>query len=515
MIEPVVIRDKDTFIADSLNDISPAKLKNDDIFWKLEKDKDGNVKGIRSIDYLKFIDLLYRLGFRRMDIDRTCIFVQIINHRIVREVSHIQIADAFFNYIEELEEEDIPYITHETLINKFLSSLGTYFNEKLLWRLTPREPLQFNTDTREVKYMYFKNCYIEITKDKVTEKKYETLRKFIWESEVINRDFSLKYDKDEAVIRQFINKVCNEDSKRVLALKTITGYAVHNFSECKLKAVILTDMTISEDGEANGRTGKSLYCKAIGHIISGNQDNANLKSYCEINGKDFNPAERYKYQRASLDTKVLVLNDVKRNFDMDVLYNDITEGVTVERKNQNPFVIKPKIIITTNKTIKIEGDSSKDRVVEFEFSSFFSKENSPEKVFGHWFFRDWNPDEWRRFDTFMIECVQEYLKHGLIEPDQINLNMRKLYDHTCREFVEYMESLNIMDGEEFDKKQMYSDFIEGYPDYNNGKLRQHRFSLWIKSFTILHPEFEAYNKETDEVKNDKSRKIKFRRKQNG
>ena len=148
---------------------------------------------------------------------------------------------------------------------------------------------------------------------------------------------------------KFAFNVSNKNVERFNSLCSIIGYNLHTYFEEKLKATILTDSKISDTPE--GRTGKSLLVTGLGKI----------KKLCNIKGKDFDAKNKFKSQEANLDDQVITIDDIARGFDFEMMFNDITEGIKVEKKNLKPFTLKAKILITTNRTLKIEGASAKDR----------------------------------------------------------------------------------------------------------------------------------------------------------
>jgi len=474
---------------DVLDQFEPLILEIDKKFWHIDKDKNGNFIGFK-IDKLKFVDYMYNMGFRRFDVDKNHIFIKIYDHRICKEVNETIIVDEIIDSLrEEYKENPIAQLNRaiyvDDLISHIYTRIGSLFDTKLLYRLKSKKPIEFNTDTRDLKFLYYLNGFIEISKIGHELKSYSQLKGYIWESEILQRNFS-QADFKLSVSEQFLNKICNNDINRLNTLKTIIGYLTHSFTDTKLKMVFLTDSRISEDDEPNGRTGKTLFCKLIAHVLCNNPNSNLARTYCEINGKDFDPKNKNKYEAASLETKLIVINDLKRNFYVEDLFNDITEGLTVNIKFQLPFRIRPKMIATGNKTAKIEGDSAKDRFVEFEFGEYFHKNHSPEQEFKHWFFRDWDKQEWLRYDTYMINCIRYYLANGLIEPPQINLHARKLRENTNKDFIEWIESSPIqiqlkesaLTNTGINKNEFFESFTTNYRDFN--KLTQNKFSRWIK-----------------------------------
>ena len=349
------------------NGISKAKgLANAEIVFYspiFKNDETGNqfLKDIK-INYVKFIELIYSFGFRRFDIDKDFIYIQ-LKENVIKEVTILQIQDYFFNYLELLKEELAHGVTKKSLKEKIYNNPKNYFCDNRLSLLISKEKIIFNADTKNECFIYYKNGFVKCIKEKWELLPYNKLTGFIWHNQIISREFKFS-DIQESEIKmnsvyaQFLFNVCGRSEKRFTSLCSLMGYLLHSYTDVKMRAVILTDSRVSE--EANGRTGKTLFGQTLRHI----------KKLTQINGKDFDPTQRYKYQEASLDTQIIFLNDVRSNFKFEVLYNDITEGITVEKKNQSPFTLKTKMCITTNKTISIEGSSSKDRSIEFEFAKY-------------------------------------------------------------------------------------------------------------------------------------------------
>jgi len=92
--------------------------------------------------------------------------------------------------------------------------------------------------------------------------------------------------------------------------------------------------------------------KGLGNILNTN-DRSSV--YIEVNGKDFKVSDKFKFQKANLDSQLIHINDIYNNYNIEHSFNDITEGIEVDKKNEKPFRIKPKFIFSSNKTIIIEG----------------------------------------------------------------------------------------------------------------------------------------------------------------
>lgn len=456
-------------------------------FWTVRKKTlDDGSKQFKDvvIDDVKLLNLLRGFGYRRHDVPGGFSFVQ-VKHNIVNEVQPQQIQDTFFSYLYKLPEKIEDYVTRGDLESKVVKQSEKFFGKNRLTILKREgDDLTFNQDTKNESFVYYKNGFVKCNKGDYTFHEYKDLKKSIWKTQLKERDF-LKLPADNRPLYEccgfyakFIWNVAGKDIDRFASLMTLIGYLLHDYKETKLKAIVLTDSSLS-DGN-NGRTGKTLFGKAIEQI----------RDVCELNGKEFKADKSFKYQEAKLSTQIVFLNDAMKRFNLETLYNDITEGITIEKKNQSPVKLKVKYLITTNATIKTEGASSKDRITEYEFSAHYSDKFHPKDEFGHWFFTEWSEDEWNRFDNFMMFCLCLYLENGIIEPDPVNLKNRKLIDQSCKQFYDFIETKNVEPAVEFCLQETCDNFQSLFPDYEfYQKYPTRQFSKWLKLLPELHLRF--------------------------
>jgi len=237
------------------------------------------------------------------------------------------------------------------------------------------------------------------------------------------------------------------------------------------RAIVLNDEKISEN--PNGRTGKSIIGKSLQKI----------RKSSRIDGKNFK-FDRFAFQQIDLDTKIMDFNDVNKNFDFEKLFSIVTDELNVEKKQLPAFSMSfedsPKIIISTNYTLKGEGASYKARMFELEFSDFYNEKHTPLDDFKKIFFDEWDENDWSLFDNFMVECIQCFLQNGLIEVKSINLQKRKLMDNTSPQFVEFMEGRDLAFNFRYAKDSLYLDFIKQFNDY--APLKKNTFTKWLKSY---------------------------------
>lgn len=485
---------------DTSNEVSDAeKIAFDHDFYDVEITKETGTFKDLHFDRLRLTNKLKSLGFFRYDLpDGAYQYVRVKDNKL-QIVQQYYIIDVFEDYIANLEpcqhrfelgEQGVIFITvsAKMILQKMYKSIKTYFSPEYLQRLRPEHPIEIQEDTETAKYIYFKNCFVRITADRVQSKKYAELENFIFDGSMLRRNFI--YTDTMGDFERFITNITGGDNVRKRSLMSLIGYMLHGYFETKRLMLVLTDVNGDGVGEANGGTGKSLVAKAIGKMLNGTKDDTR---YIELDGKIFDPANSKKYMNANIDTRLIHLNDALKYFPVDRLYNDITEGITVHKHHAAPYVVPVKLIMSTNQTLKIDGTSSKRRIICFELHNYYSDKLDPEMDFGKRFFESgWTDADWNEFDSFMIRCAQTYLSAGIIKPAEINYSDRALKEHTNADFVfwfEYMLQANNVakmvesNGEYiFSKKEIFEKFILRYPDFNNAKFKQSKFTEWIKTY---------------------------------
>ncbi|MGL5131983.1 MAG: hypothetical protein ACRC78_05605 [Planktothrix sp.] len=477
-------------------------------FFKVRRDNDGNFKDV-VIQHTGFIQLLQDLGFRRYDRQDGTFMVVRLQNNIIEEVSIPNLRLAVSKYMQSLNQEELLESTGckwADMYEKIVRSLGSLLSEEKLSLLVTEKGMIFNIiqDLLDTAFYFFRNGFVRVNKQGIKLLPYEDLPGVVWKDQILDRDYTpIKWEKYEelGVFYQFIYNVSankaytpEQNQDRAFALMTIAGYNLHRYFNTNLKATILLDARTSD--EPDGRSGKSLFCKALRYILNSDPDNG---AQCKIiDGKTFVPENRFKYEEIRHNTKLFILDDVKRGIQIEEFFNAIPDGISVERKSlQGKERVHTKILFTLNYTLSIRGGSAKDRVVEFEFADYYSSKFKPENEFKHWFFRDWTPEQWNNFDNLMMTCVELYLRVGLIQAEYIALDARKLKDETCPEFIDFMDDLAISHESKYSKKYLYGKFVDIGDD---GKLKNkdfhwlkmRRFSKWLGLWAEYRTEYAGY-----------------------
>lgn len=467
LVEDNVAPDVADRIADELEQSAyGAKM----IFWG------RSAKGVISLQHHLFRDFLVQNGFFKYYPEGSSnhIFVRRNSNR-VRPVMDQNIKDFVLNYVEQEIQDYVVW--------NFFAENTKYFSENFLTML-PEIQIDFVRDTIDTSYLFYQNVAVEVTRDSLDVVDYDQLQGWIWEDQMIPRDFGEPGEKTSCDYEKFISNICSNEKTRISSLHSTIGFLLHTYKDpgyCP--AVILNDEIISDNPE--GGTGKGIFMTAISHI----------RKMVLIDGKRFSFDKSFPYQTVKPDTQVLLFDDIRRNFDFESLFSVITNGIEIEKKNKDaisvPFDRSPKIGITTNYGVRGSGDSFERRKWEVELTKYYTASFTPVHEFKKRFFEAWDAEEWTAFDHFMISCLQLYLNKGFVKTDFKNIKTRRFISDTSFDFYEWMEQEGnkyAIPGNTYLGQSMYNDFTAANPDYDRrGKyhITQHRFNQWIQSYGLF------------------------------
>jgi len=363
-------------------------------------------------------------------------FIQVVEN-IVYDKTHEEIVDFLRHYIETNAK---PF-ERKLVLDAFLNTHEKFAKKSLFKNLDILEP-KIVKDTKDTAYFFFKNCWIQITKDNCETKSYAELPGHIFESQINSKTIQLTKDfGDMEIFMRYTTSAGSEEirDKRYDSLRSVIGCLLHSYNNCE-KAFVLTDERFSEDiSEANGGTGKTIFGDSIGH----------LRPSVSINGKKWDGQKQFAFQEISEQTKVIHFNDVKIGFNLEDIFNEVSTKVSVEKKNRDPFALqgldRPKIIVSTNFNLKGNGGSFKRRIYTVELNQHYNDNYTPINDFGKRFFDDWDQKDWNRFFSFYFSCLQFYLKNGLTEEVKINSDKKKVQVQVGAMFFEYFNTDRIAD----------------------------------------------------------------------
>ena len=412
--------------------------------------------------------LLEDAGFCKLRIERKYIFAR-VSENIVHEITTAEVKEyVVFNYLNEMPVSEFGATNRDAVMDLIMKNGSQVFADSFFEFLITR-PIKFCEDTKDSSFFFFKNGFVEVTKETKYLHPYENLKGCIWEDEIIDREY--KETRIRSEFEDFLYNAIGKDTERMRAVRSAVGYMLHRKKKPgEEKAILLIDEIISD--EASGRSGKGLTIRGIGK----------LRKTVILDGRTFSPGKNFAFQRVGVDCNIVAFDDLDKNFPFEKLFSVISDGMTIERKNKDemylPYEKSPKLICSTNYVMKGIDDSALDRQFVIEYTNHYNKNNRPIHEFGHSFFEGWKKEQWNQFDTFMLECVQLYLEKGLIPYPLKNMEEKQLINETSEDFAEFSKELQ--SDCRYGKNDLYKKYLEENPDW--AKLSQRRFTGWLKKY---------------------------------
>ena len=266
-----------------------------------------------------------------------------------------------------------------------------------------------------------------------------------------------KQQTNELDIKQFPEEIADTNLHFISKMCAI-GYLLHQYRDksCE-KAIVGMDGKLSEVGESNGRTGKSLLGFGIEKML--------IQAY--VDGKRDPEKEKYLWEEVTEKTQNIFIDDVYVNFDLEMLFTIITGKMVVEPKGKPRFTLSgsdvPKIYLTTNHALNGSSASFRDRQFKLAFCDFFDDDYKPRELFGKNFFDEWDADEWNLFYNFMAECLELYFvaRHhgwgingtGLIQASTERLERRQLRQEMGEQFFNWLNDFLGIDENTVENRQ--------------------------------------------------------------
>ncbi len=334
-------------------------------------------------------------------------------------------------------------------------------------------------DTPTTCYVPYQNGIVEVTATGTTVLSYSFLyESCIWESQVINRRYNPEAEGENSHIARFMINITNGEADRLKAFRSAIGYLIHHYGNpAEGQAIICYDEEITDARKPEGGTGKGVFSNAIRQI----------RPVAIIDGKKFDPNDRFCFQQVNQDTAVVWIDDPvvshpkpERRFTLERFFSLLTEGWAIEKKHEHAFRIPakegPKLLISSNVVMPNEGSSNIRRQFILEFSNYYKRqiqvgnEKPIQAEHGCIFFsEDWDVDEWQRFDQYMISCIEDYLRDGLQPYALRSANKNRLRQTAGEEFYDWVttyEGTGLITGREYNRDTLFQDYktFAGLPE---------------------------------------------------
>ena len=525
-------------------------------FW-LETVNEKSGKKEISISAVRLYYFLQLNGFRTLrDTNATNTrYIQITNN-VVRQIK----AKDVRRFVREWSEERC---LNENVRNLIVNSMK--FSESSLENLKEVE-LNFSSFTPHTQLFFFPNNNVEVTqKEIVVHQRGDTaFDHYVWEENVLPHNFKTLpdmfkitcTDKDEnlydidvldsnasPVFGYVINasrlhwrqemeyrfenkpeeasayakshKFCINgeglseeeirEQKQCLVNKIFAiGYMLHRFkSPSRAWAPQAMDNKIGENGECNGRSGKSFLFKTLSLF---------MKSV-KLSGRNPKLMDNpHVFDQVNVHTDFVLVDDCAQYLSMGLFYDIITSDMTINPKNNQsytiPFEQSPKFGFTTNYVPADFDSSTEARMLYMVFSDYYHQQTESNDYletrsirddFGRDLYTyDYPEKDWNADINFFLQCLRFYLSicdsNAKIYPPMKNIIQRKYRQDLGNNFEDWANSYFAEKSDKLNKLLVRREVFETYRKYANvSSLTMQKFTKKLRAFCHLCPYIEELN----------------------
>ena len=283
------------------------------------------------------------------------------------------------------------------------------------------------------------------------------------------------------------------------------GYMLHHYkSPSRAWAPMAMDNKIGEEGECNGRSGKSFFFKVLSLLMK----------TVKLSGRNPKLMDNpHVFDQVTQHTQMLLVDDCDRYLNTGLFYDNITSDMTVNPKNNQSFTIpfedSPKIAFTTNYVPADFDPSSEARLLYMVFSDYYHQKTEDNDYretrsirddFGKDLFsKTYSEEEWNQDLNFILQCERFYLSVAgepvKLLPPMTNIIYRKHKQDMGANFEDWAQVYFSVDAGRLDtflpRAKVFEDFKA-----NGGRVQgmtPQTFMRKLRAFVLLCPWIDELN----------------------
>lgn len=298
----------------------------------------------------------------------------------------------------------------------------------------------------------------------------------------------------------------HEQEQNLVSKLFTIGYMLHHYkSPSRAWAPMAMDNKIGEDGECNGRSGKSFLFKALSLFMK----------TVKLSGRNAKLMDNpHVFDQVTQHTDFVLVDDCDRHLDTGAFYDLITSDMTVNPKNNQsytiPFEQSPKFGFTTNYVPRDFSPSTEARLLYLVFSDYYHQRTEGNDYLESRSIRDdfgrdlisssYKEEDWNTDINFFMQCCQFYLSmcQESIKPmpPMGNILKRKFKADMGTNFEEWANVFFAEEGDNLDtfivRREAYDAFIDD-AKVNKNFYTMNKFTKALRSFAALCPYVYDYN----------------------
>lgn len=297
------------------------------------------------------------------------------------------------------------------------------------------------------------------------------------------------------------------EQKLSLVNKIFTiGYMLHRYkAPSRAWAPQALDNKIGENGECNGRSGKSFLFRALAQLIT----------CVKLSGRNPKLMDNpHVFDQVGLDTDFILVDDCAPTLSMGIFYDIITSDLTVNPKNNRsytlPFDTAPKLAFTTNYVPSDFSPSTYARMIYMVYSDYYHERTEDNDYLQSRSIRDdfgrdlhgptYPEQDWNRDINFALQCVRFYLSlcptNTKIQAPLGNIQKRRFKVQMGNVFEDWAATYFCEDGDNLDRQLCRREVMANFLS-EAGQLRRdyttQTFTRQLKAFCNIAPHIAELN----------------------
>lgn len=385
--------------------------------------------------------------------------------------------------------------------------------------------------TSDSQQLFFRNCWVVVTKDKVERHSYSELSdRFVWADSIIPHDYKpqppmftitrqddgnyhvdISADAKSRLLRFFrgssrlhwrkeleLGMELSDKEKAEEALCLVSrianaGYLMHQYKSLSAAyATVCIDYKVGRNkSEKNGGSGKTVYGTTVGQLVNSVYREGKRKQDVE---------SKYFFGGTTEANGLFFIDECHDALDFGQFFGRVTGSFLVEQKNEPiytiPFELSPKLLFGTNSVIRQHDPATERRLWYQVFSDFYHAQTPENDYHETRTVRDdvgcnlmdseYSEPDWQLDIAFLIQCLQYHLSlpqdQWKVNPPMEQVRRREQQASISKPLAEWANEYFSSEAGHLDCKLVYGDVYNDFVGDCRSTMSKRTFTESLKAY---------------------------------
>ena len=441
------------------------------------------------------------------------------------KIQHVVAKSIRSNFLQHAAQQGWP----EALLDKLMRT-NDLPNDKRS-SLTELPEVNIMRATSDSQPLFFRNCWVSVTKDKVERHSYSELSdQYVWADRIIPHDYKpmpqmfaitqqddgtyhveINADINSRLLKYYIGTTrihwrkelemgmplteeeIAEETRCLVSRIANAGYLMHQYKSLSAAyATVCVDYKVGRDkNEKNGGSGKTLYGMTVGKLVN--------SIYRE--GKRRQDVEsKYFFGGTTEANGLFFIDECHDALDLGQFFGRVTGSFLVEQKNEPiytiPFDQSPKLLFGTNSVIH-QHDPATERRLWYQVFSDYYHVQTPENDYNETrtvrddvgcniMDSEYSETDWQLDIAFLIQCLQYHLSLSQdkwkIDPPMAQVRRREQQASISKPLTEWANEFFSTESDHLNCTLVYGDVFNDFVGDTKSKMSKRTFTENLKTY---------------------------------